>query len=177
MRLFIAVNFDGQTKENLLLLQSRLRKLGSGSFSRPENLHLTLAFLGEVAPRRVAVICRLMDQITFSVLRLTFGHLGCFKREGGDIWWAGLAPNRALTDLQEELSRRLTDAGFPLECRRFSPHITLARRVVLMEEPDKNKLLEAPFSTDADSVSLMLSEKKDGKLTYTQQYAAYAQKD
>ncbi|MDD4565078.1 MAG: RNA 2',3'-cyclic phosphodiesterase [Eubacteriales bacterium] len=177
MRLFIAINFDEETKEHLLTVQSRLRKLGRGNFSRPENLHLTLAFLGEIAPERVAVICRLMDQMTVPVLHLSFDHVGRFKRDDGDIWWIGLAPNKELLIFQKELSERLRNESFLPEGRSFSPHITLARRVVLKEYPDKNKLLEKSFSTDTGTVSLMLSERIDSKLIYTLQYAVHAEKN
>lgn len=171
MRLFIAINFDQETKQNIIAVQRRLRELGRGNFSRPENLHLTLAFLGEVAPGRVAVIRRLMDNLNVHSLRLVFDHVGYFQRKDGDIWWLGLEPNKALLALQKELYHRLTDAGFQLDNRPFSPHITLARKVVLDKEADRNKLIGAPFATKADTVSLMLSERIAGQLTYTEQYA------
>lgn len=171
MRLFIAINFTEETKQSIVAVQRRLRQLGRGNFSRPENLHLTLAFLGEIAPARVGVIRHLMDQLTVPSMRLIFDHVGCFRRDGGDIWWIGLEPNKELLALQKELYHRLTDADFSLDNRRFSPHITLARQVVLGKEPDRNKLLGEPFATNADTVSLMLSERTGGRLTYTEQYA------
>lgn len=172
MRLFIAVNFDEPTKENIMAVQSRLQQLGRGNFSRPENLHLTLAFIGEVEPDREITIGRLMDELTVPVLQLTFDQVGCFKREGGDIWWLGLAANQALLDLQKDLSSRLRKAGFAIENRRFSPHITLARKVLLNRKPDLNELLGAPFATEAHTISLMLSERINGRLTYTERYRA-----
>lgn len=171
MRLFIAINFDEDTKQNIIAVQRRLRELGRGNFSSPENLHLTLAFLGEVAPERVVAIRSVMDQLTVPQLHLVFDHAGYFHRNDGDIWWLGLAPNQALLALHKELYHRLTDAGFQLDNRRFSPHITLARKVVLDKEPDRNKRIGAPFATNADTVSLMLSERIAGQLTYTEQYA------
>ena len=171
MRLFIAINFDEETKQNIIAVQRRLREWGRGNFSHPENLHLTLAFLGETAPERVPLIRSVMGQLTVPSLHLVFDHVGYFRRDGSDIWWIGLRPDQALLDLQKELHRRLTDAGFQLDNRRFSPHITLARQVVLGNEPDKNRLLGKPFATNTDTVSLMLSERIDGKLIYTEQYA------
>jgi 2'-5' RNA ligase len=174
MRLFIAINFDDEAKEHLTAVQNRLRKLGRGSFSRPENLHLTLAFLGEVAPEGEAAVCRVMDRLDVPELQLVFNHVGCFQRKDGDIWWIGLAPNKDLLAMQKELSQGLRDEGFHLESRSFSPHVTLARRVVLKQEPDKSMLLGETFSTRTDTVSLMLSERIEGKLIYTQRYAVQA---
>ncbi|MGD9155249.1 MAG: RNA 2',3'-cyclic phosphodiesterase [Bacillota bacterium] len=130
MRLFIAVNFDRETKRKLIAVQKRLKKVGPGNFSPPENLHLTLAFLGEVPPDRTAVVKRAMEQTAVPDLILTFDHAGCFQRDGGDVWWVGLAENRALLEMRMELCGHLSAAGFKLESRRFAPHITLARQPV-----------------------------------------------
>ncbi len=185
MRLFIAINFDDDTRKNLINLQNRLRKISTGSFSHPENLHLTLAFLGEVNPERVVIIQKIMDQLTFSTLHLSFDHAGRFKRRDGDLWWVGLAQNEVLSIMQRDLCDQLSKAGFPLEERPFSPHITLARRVKLNKDSkdskdnnglkDINMLLETPFPTKIDQVSLMLSEHINGKLTYTEQYKVRSQ--
>jgi 2'-5' RNA ligase len=177
MRMFIAVNFDNDTRQKLFNIQSRLKMLGTGSFSPTENLHLTLAFLGEVNPDRVSTIRKIMDEVNFHTLHLTFDRVGSFKRKDGDIWWAGLAQNYALSELQKDLIDELRKAGFPLEDRTFVPHITLARRVKLNKNVDKSALMEAPFSTTASTVSLMLSERINGKLTYTEQYSVHAIKD
>lgn len=174
MRLFIAINFDEDTKKKMIAVQQRLKAYGQGNFSRPENLHLTLAFLGEIAPQRVPLIQHLMDHLTVPRLRLNFDHVGYFLRRDGDIWWLGLEHNEGLFDLQKDLHQRLTAAGFQLDNRRFSPHITLARRVVLQKEPDKDMLLGTPFDTAVDTVSLMLSEHLNGKLTYTELHAVKA---
>lgn len=174
MRLFLAINFDAQTREHILSVQRRLRELGRGRFSHPENLHLTLVFLGEVEPERVASVRAAMDGVAVPPMELTFDQVGRFRRAGGDIWWLGLAPNRALTALQEELSGSLRGEGFVLENRLYVPHITLARQVRLQTEPDERALLGAPFTAKADAVSLMLSERVDGRLAYTPQYTVGA---
>lgn len=171
MRVFIAVCFDSRTVEKLLAVQRRLCELGHGNLSRPENLHLTLAFLGEIDPPRLDAVRAAMDSVTMPDLRLQFTHTGCFRREGGSIWWVGLAPNRALHQLHHALIEQLTARGFALETRRFSPHITLARQMVLHREPNPAHLLGAPFDASAHTLSLMLSHRVNGILTYTEQYA------
>lgn len=170
MRLFIAINFDEETRQNIFSVQQRLQALGTGNFSRPENLHLTLAFLGEVAPVRAAAVQSAMDRTAVCLMTLVFDRVGCFKRDGGDIWWLGLKENDLLLSLQKELSGHLAEAGFLLESRRFSPHITLAREVRLAARPDRGTLLGKPFAAQAGAVSLMCSERIGGRLTYTEQY-------
>ena len=108
-----------------------------------------------------------MDRTGAVPLGLTFDQIGSFHRDGGDIWWIGLAQNPALLRLQQELCGNLIAEGFRLEERRFSPHITLARRVRLQQEVDRGAILGAPFDTSVDTVSLMRSERLSGVLTYT----------
>lgn len=170
MRLFIAINFDEETRNNIIAVQQRLRVFGKGNFSQPENLHLTLAFLGEIDQTQVHAVQHAMDRTTVRPMSLTFDYVGRFKRDGGDIWWIGLSENRTLLSLQKELSVHLADAGFHLEDRRFSPHITLAREVRLATQPEPSTLLGLAFSTRASTISLMRSERISGRLVYTQQY-------
>lgn len=170
MRLFTAILFNGECKRGMAGVQARLRTLGRGSFTRAENLHLTLNFLGETAPSRVPDIERAMDGCDVPELELVFDHAGRFRRDGGDVWWIGLRKNPGLEQLHAELSTRLRSAGFKLEDRSFSPHITLARRLTLPVAPDPEWLMGRPFSMRARTVSLMLSERTDGRLTYTEIY-------
>ena len=170
MRLFIAINFDEEAKRNILTVQQRLRELGPGNFSRPENLHLTLAFLGEVAPERVVAVQSAIDLTVVRPMILAFDHVGCFKRDGSDVWWFGLGENNLLTSLQKDLSAHLSDAGFHLESRRFLPHMTLAREVRLTVPPDRRALLEKPFVTQVSAISLMCSDRIEGRITYAELY-------
>lgn len=170
MRLFIAIEFDEQTKANILHVQRQLATLGQGRFTHRENLHLTLAFLGEVPLSRVAAIRRAMDRTAVEALTLVFDHTGRFRREGGDIWWIGLAKHQRLLELQQELVQHLAAEGFALEKRPFTPHITLARQVQLTVQPKEGELLEEPFETKVDGISLMRSQRMDGRLIYTPQY-------
>ncbi|MFR1801485.1 MAG: 2'-5' RNA ligase family protein, partial [Faecalispora jeddahensis] len=75
------------------------------------------------------------------------------------------------------LCGNLIAEGFRLEERRFSPHITLARRVRLHQEVDRGAILGAPFDTSVDTISLMRSERPNGVLTYTEQYSVRAGRD
>lgn len=174
VRLFIAVNFDDAVKRRILAVQQRLREAAQGSFSRPENLHVTLAFLGEVPVQKAGAARRAMDRTGVVPLELTFDRVGFFHRDGGDIWWVGPAENPALLRLQRELCGNLLAEGFRLEERRFSPHITLARQVRLRREVDSGAIAGAPFDASVNAVSLMRSERLNGVLTYTEQYTVHA---
>lgn len=169
MRLFFAIQFDPDAIGAMVAVQERLRALGPCSRSSPENLHLTLAFLGEVAANRLPELCQILGETEVPELCLTFDRVGCFPGADESVWWLGIAENQAVLDLQQRLCGRLRDAGFSLEGRRFQPHITLARRAVFRGQPDCAALLAARFSAEAAAVSLMRSERIDGRLVYTAQ--------
>ena len=133
MRLFFAVPFGEETLDRLCAAQELLRaRANRGRFSPRENLHLTLAFLGELPPSRLDALDRAVKSIPFPPFEAKFDRLGCFRRPGGSIWWAGLRPTPQLLAIQRSLSDALQREGFSLEDRRFVPHVTLARQV----EPD-----------------------------------------
>jgi len=164
MRLFFAINFNEATKQGLLALRDELRGDSSGGrFSLPENLHLTLAFLGECDGKQSAAAKSVLDAIGFEPFDIKIDCVGCFKRDGGDIWWAGVRENKILSDLQRTLTAGLCSKGFICDKRRYNPHITLGREIVTTDNPRQIE----PFGETLTSVELMKSERIGGKLTYT----------
>lgn len=172
MRLFIAINFNNSTKSSLLTLRDELSSNAEfGSFTLPENLHITLAFLGECTVKQVSTLKTVMDSISFEPFDIRIERVGRFG--GGQdeaLWWAGANVNKALSDLHRELTDKLTTAGFSLDSRKFSPHITLGRRVVTNVSPWQI----TPFGETVHKIDLMKSERINGKLTYTAIYRAAA---
>ncbi len=167
MRLFTAINFSAETKRALADVQQKLRQCSNGgNFSREDNLHLTLVFLGEVAPARVDYVKRAMDSVAAAPFTLSLQGLGSFKREGGDLWWIGVDGGSALTALQTQLHVSLSAQGFTIEKRQYKPHLTLAREVHLRENAALPQF--APIQVLADKISLMKSERLQGKLVYTE---------
>ncbi len=171
LRLFIALEFSDHIKKLLADSAERLRAVcRRGSFTRIENFHLTLAFLGRTEQRRVDEIAALMDSLSSSPpVPVAIGRLGRFRRGDGDIIWRRVEPCPELTRLQSNLSAALRERGFPLEERGFVPHLTLARRAALKEGETlsalSDKLPELNFT--ARSMALMKSENGGGRLTYT----------
>lgn len=169
MRLFIAVNFSREALIALLQARERLRELthGRGGFTQDTNLHLTLAFLGEVEPARTNQAVEAMRAAHGRLFTLNIDRSGHFRREGGDIWWAGSDDNPVLAAFQRRLIRELRQRGFVLESRRFTPHVTLARRITEPLPPD-TQLLKAPVLEQVEAISLMRSELGRGAPKYTE---------
>ena len=164
MRLFIGVNFNPDTRSRLLALRDELRSCSTGgNFTMPENIHLTLVFLGECTAKQAATIKATMDSTSFEPFPISIDTIGRFKRNDGDLWWAGIAECKPLLILQRDLSDGLITNGFVLEKRKYSPHITLGRKVVTTATP----WVVEPFGEIVSTIELMKSERIGGKLVYT----------
>lgn len=162
MRLFIAIRFSEEIHALLLESIASLKAQSlSGSFTSPQNLHLTLAFIGET--NRVSAIRRAMDEPSADPFSLTVSGCGRF----GNLWWAGVKDSPALSRLATELQNSLRHAGFSIESRPFKPHITLGRQIV---PRDRISLTVPPTSMTVESLFLMKSERLSGRLTYTSVY-------
>lgn len=173
MRLFIALNFDSLAKQKLKETQNGLRRYAvKGNFTLEENLHLTLAFLGEVEPEKLSLIETIMDEISAPSFSLVFNGTGSFKRDGGDIWWIGADENAVLSNLQRSLSERLSESGFIIEKRRFIPHLTLGREIILNHSFDPREFVQTvpKIVVPISKIHLMKSERIMGRLTYTPVY-------
>ncbi|NLJ71223.1 MAG: RNA 2',3'-cyclic phosphodiesterase [Clostridiaceae bacterium] len=164
MRLFIAINFNTETRSRLVILRDELRSNSAkGRFSAPENLHLTLVFLGECDEKQAADAKAAMDSVEFKPFTINIGCTGRFRRRGSEIWWAGVSESKLLTKLYDQLIKKLTEFGFQIEKRKFSPHITLGREIITKASPNTFE----EFGQLIDKIELMKSERIDGKLTYT----------
>jgi len=164
MRLFIAINFNKDTHSQLLALQDELRSMSErGRFCMPENLHLTLVFLGECNAGQANYVKTIMDAVSFEPFDLIIDCIGRFKRNGNDLWWAGVKESTALSHLQRCLTDKLIAAGFALEKRKYTPHITLGREIVTDAVP---KQIDS-FGEMVSKIDLMKSERVNDKLVYT----------
>lgn len=162
MRIFIAINLNTETRSHLTAIRDELRsKSESGNFSDNENLHLTLAFIGEISMKKIDKIKDILEAVTFNPFKIEAERLGTFSR--GTLWWAGLRQDKPLMALQGEIEHKLAMCGFKMDGRKYSPHITLGREVVTKTEPWEIE----PFKETVTSIDLMKSERINGKLRYT----------
>ena len=141
-----------------------------GNFTRADNLHLTLAFLGETDPDRIPIIKAAMAAVTTEAFPLVFSDVGCFHGRGGhgrrpgDIWWLGTEECPSLLHLVQELTTSLRQFGFQIENRPFISHLTIARSIRLIEDP---QIHYDRFLVAVEQISLMQSHSFEGLLTYT----------
>ncbi len=180
MRLFVAVELPEDVRDNIASSAEALRGMSrSGTFSRRENYHITLAFLGEVDGGRVPSLREALDRAaqscTPALVKIGgIGHFGGMRGEG-DVRYRHVSSDGTLERMAEVVRRELARTGFTFDPKPFRAHITIARRVKLCEDADVRALsLSLPETViSADSFTLMLSERLDGKLTYTPLYRVH----
>jgi len=132
IRLFLAINFPGEVVERVWGIIEKVRENSAGGkFMEKENVHLMLEFLGEVEPGRLPAIRKIMDGLNAAPFELRLNKAGTFRRQEGDVCWIGVEENPALLDLQKKLHDALAAEGFSLEERKYTPHITIGRKVKL----------------------------------------------
>ena len=131
-RVFLAIGVPSDVREAVATAQQTFMRTGARvSWVRKENIHLTLVFLGELIPKRIATVCEAMDEICSNAPGFEFcvAGAGFFGSPSHPrILWAGIVdPPDALISLQRALTDRLVAKGFDADRKRFKPHLTIGR--------------------------------------------------
>jgi 2'-5' RNA ligase len=125
MRLFIAIDLPDAILNKLEPLS---RSTPAGRPSAPEQMHLTLFFLGEVPEENVAGIIAALQTIRVTPFSLKLEGVGCFPSPNRPrILWVGISPTPTLHDLKKQIDAALIPLGFTPDKKPFHPHLTLAR--------------------------------------------------
>jgi 2'-5' RNA ligase len=127
LRLFFALWPDPATRAAIAALARDVGRETGGRAVTPENVHLTLVFLGEQPAEIVPKLCASAAAVELSAFRLALDEVDCWRKTG--IAWLGASETpAALAALHGGLARALASLGIALEARPFAPHLTLARR-------------------------------------------------
>ncbi|OYY93979.1 MAG: 2'-5' RNA ligase [Hydrogenophilales bacterium 28-61-23] len=126
-RVFFALWPDVAAAARLHDIASRWHVGLGGRVMREDSLHATLVFIGDVATDRLATLLDLAGEIDAAAFGVAFDDAGCWRHN--QIAYLGMRrmPD-ALRNLQFELATRVQVAGFRIEQRRYSPHVTLIRK-------------------------------------------------
>ena len=159
MRLFIAIGLSDEMKASVTAYLHELKQAGvKGRYVPKENLHLTLAFIGETSEKEK--IIEAMKSVSVRPFQLSLSGAGNF----GDLYWVGLRGTQALAALVKEVRGALDRAGIPHDGKDFLPHITVVRQA----SGDLRKAAPPKGKMTVKKISLMKSEQKDGKRVYTE---------
>ena len=132
MRKFVAIELDKRIKESL---SSLIQKIDMGDrnvrWVKPQGMHLTLKFLGDVSEDKIKKVESLLGNIAkdYSPFQLSLKGTGTFPPEARipRVAWIGIEKNEALQKIQTRVENALHKIRFPKEKRRYHPHLTLGR--------------------------------------------------
>jgi RNA 2',3'-cyclic 3'-phosphodiesterase len=163
-RLFYAVWPDAAGARALAALAVRVAEATGGRPVREDQIHLTLAFLGEVDDSRRRAV---LDAAKFRArpFELVIDRTGAFRRAG--VAWAGPSESpKELLDLQARIQSRLRERGFALDERPFAPHVTLARRTLRLA----GAVVIEPVAWRASEFTLVRSETGTGRYSIEERW-------
>lgn len=152
IRCFVAVECGGNElaakfKEVRRVLEATRADM---KFVEPENVHLTLKFLGEIEPSLVEQASQVVKETGFQPFSARLEGVGVFpNRRRPRVVWAGITDGVSqLAEVWKDVDTKLSGLGFERERRRFSPHITIGR---IRSGRNRDRLVEE-LSTLSDYV-------------------------
>ncbi|MCR5420361.1 MAG: RNA 2',3'-cyclic phosphodiesterase [Lachnospiraceae bacterium] len=160
MRLFVAVELNERIKDELCYVQKRLENQGvKGRFTLRENMHLTLAFIGECKNPQNAE--NALSEVVLDPMNLELDGFGAF----GDIYWIGIRECEALNKNVKRIRKALSDHKIPFDRKKFMPHITLVRDM----KYDNGIPSDEPFPVrmEVEYITLMRSDRGKNGMIYT----------
>jgi len=124
-RLFIAVDLPTEIKNNLASMSFGIP---GAKWIDPQQIHLTVRFIGEVDGTTFLDIKAALKQVRLEPFSLTLKGVGHFPPRGKPrVLWVGIEQSQPLQSLKKRIDTTLAGTGLEPEGRKFSPHITLAR--------------------------------------------------
>ena len=178
MRIFIAIEIPAEIKKRMAEAQGRLKVSGvEASWTRPEGIHLTLKFLGEVVEQRIPEV---MNALALAVkgmdrFRIEIAGVGAFPNpKNARVVWIGVSGDiERLSSLQSSVEEAMSGMGMEREDRKFTPHLTLGRIKYIRSRDAWVNALDAMKDIrlsgfDAEAVSLMKSELQRSGAVYAE---------
>lgn len=179
IRAFVAVELPEEVQAGLARQVEALRRadLRGLRLVRPEAVHLTLKFLGQVPSSATAVISEAMSRVASGrqPFWLELAGAGTFPASRARVLWIGLAGDtQALALLHSDLEEALEGLGFAREPRSFSPHLTVARLREDVSVQDRRRAAQAHVAAwpgqghrlQVHSLSLMQSHRRPEGAVY-----------
>ena len=166
IRCFIAIELTENILRSLEEVQDQLRNSAAGRYARwtrPEGIHLTLKFLGNVPADRIEAISESIESACEGIEPFSFDvvGLGCFPSERRPrVLWTGVRENTGqLAALHRAVDREMEVLGYPPEKRAFHPHLTLARARKGIRTREQEALGRLITSTTVDELAQMRVER------------------
>ena len=161
-RVFCAVELPdvvrARLEDHILTLRKEVPE-AAASWSRVENIHLTLKFFGNVEVKRIEKISAAAERVVkqFSTFPIAIGGTGVFPRPSRpQVLWIGVSdPSDQLSALQEKFEDECAADGFEKEDRAYRPHLTIAR---LRKPEGARHLADAHLRMQFETIEVRLKE-------------------
>jgi 2'-5' RNA ligase len=161
-RVFCAIELPEDVRSRLQEHIARLRKEfpdAAASWSRVENIHLTLKFFGNVEVNRIPKISVAATKAVkhFPKFEIDVGKTGVFPRPSrAQVLWIGVNDRSGkLSALHEKIDKECASEGFPKDERAYRPHLTIAR---IRKPENARQLADAHLNTNFRSIAVPLKE-------------------
>ena len=162
MRLFIAIQLNDKMLDALEELQQGMKKCGlRGRYTKRENLHITLAFIGEYG--NPDEVLDAMEETDFEEFAISLDGIGSFN----DLYYAGIVDGPYLNNLVKRLRRNLAEHHIPFDRKKFTPHITLVRQGEFIKARAGLPDTIPDNSMNVGEIILMKSEHGKNGMIYT----------
>jgi len=160
IRSFIAVELgDGDILGKIVSLQRTLAQTDADlKIVEPQNIHVTIRFLGEIPANLVESVYQAMRQIKFQPFHLELQGLGCFPDyHRPNVVWVGITKGEAeLRNISNQLESNLRKLGFAPDRKGFSPHLTIAR---VRSGRNRQKLVDAVEALKDESCGSIIVDR------------------
>lgn len=156
MRLFIAIEIAPEIRERIVAFIEKARTtVTNARWVRPEGLHVTLKFLGNVMDEKRPAIEDRLRGIRASTLSLGVQHVGVFPNpKSPKVLWVGIEAGPELAALAQQVDTAMAPLGFEREKRAYTPHVTLAR----FNDPKKVNVSSTLSATEASFGTMTATE-------------------
>ena len=162
VRCFVAIDLSKEAVDEIIKIQELLvaENLFSGKITKPENLHLTLKFLGEIDNEQLELVKQKLKEIKFNPFTCSLGQAGVFDPKHIKIIWLTLIGD-GVNFLQQKVDEALKDIFIPE--KRFMSHITIAR---VKSVENNNRLINFLNEIDYNRIQFLVDRfiLKESKL-------------
>lgn len=153
LRLFVGLELPNSIKHQLAPLRT---EMAGARWQTPEQLHLTLCFIGNVGDERLDAIYDALHGVTVEPFTLAVTKLGMFgSRMHPKNLWAGVSPEAPVLQLHEDIVRCLASIGLEQAESTYQPHITLAR---FRRRRSRQLVVRQDSKVDSPAINQFLSQ-------------------
>ncbi len=173
MRIFIALLFDEEKKNIISDILQEVKLISSkGNFTSIGNLHLTLIYIGETSQDELKDIKKKLKEVSVNHFNYLTNKIKYFiKGDNQKIIYLGVEKSDQLLNLYRQVVVKLNDLGHQFHLEKYTPHITLGRKVTTKKYELISSIYCNPLEMSAMKISIMESKRANDKLVYDEIYS------